>query len=160
MFSLPQLFGEDIEEFNSALDRLLSQTDALAAMIIDVGGFLITCRGENSAFDATTLAALAAASFSATQQMAITIGESTFNSVYQQGEKFSLLLQDVNGQCLLVVIFKADNSVGALKYCSTDTIERTKSQLGRAQERHPSQGLDLSSLNLADPSAVFKRKQE
>jgi hypothetical protein len=64
----------------------------------------------------------------------------------------------VDENCLLVVIFKAQVSVGAVKYFALPTVKRIAVQLQIAQERNPNAGLDLSEINLADPSELFKRK--
>ena len=55
-------------------------------------------------------------------------------------------------------IFQASVSVGAIKYFATPAADKIAKQLKIAHERDPSEGLDLSMLNLADPSEVFKRK--
>jgi len=91
--------------------------------------------------------------------MAGLVSETNFSSVYQQGESYSLLLHSIDGQCLLAVIFRAQISVGVIKYYATGTISRIGNQLNRARERNPDEGLDLSSMNLADPSDVFRRKE-
>jgi hypothetical protein len=64
----------------------------------------------------------------------------------------------VDENCLLVVIFKAQVSVGAVKYFAVPAVKRIAVQLQIAQDRDPGAGLDLSELNLADPSEVFKKK--
>jgi hypothetical protein len=94
----------------------------------------------------------------ATQTIAGLVHETNFNSVYQQGEKFSLLVTAVDENCLLLIVFKAQVSVGAVKYFAGPAVKHIALQLQIAQEREPGAGLDLSELNLADPSEVFKRK--
>ncbi len=158
MFSLPQFIEEDIQEIESALGDLVTKSEATAAMLLDIGGFLIAQQGKVEGFDYTTIGALASASFAATQAMAGLVSETNFSSVYQQGESYSLLLHSIDGQCLLAVIFRAQISVGVIKYYSTGTIGRIGDQLNKARERSPDEGLDLSSLNLADPSQVFRKK--
>jgi predicted regulator of Ras-like GTPase activity (Roadblock/LC7/MglB family) len=158
MASLPQLLEEDIKQLDAALDDLLVKSDASAGLIIDKGGFLITQRGDFRSFDTTSLAALAAASYAATQYIAGIVSETSFNFVYQQGQNFSLLVQNVDEHCLLLIIFKANASVGAVKYFATAIISRVAEQLRIARERDPSASLDLSILNLADPSALFRKK--
>src|SRR5438045_9786217 len=116
MATLPQLFEEDIRELERALQELLMKSEASAALIIDKGGFLISQCGEKHDFDTTTLAALSAASFAATQGIASLVSESNFSSVYQQGETYSLLVLNVDEYCLLTIVFKAHISVGAIKY--------------------------------------------
>jgi predicted regulator of Ras-like GTPase activity (Roadblock/LC7/MglB family) len=158
MSTLPQLFEEDVRELNRALHDLLMKTEASAALVIDKGGFLITQCGEYHEFDTTTLAALSAASFAATQGIASLVSETNFSSVYQQGENFSLLVVNVDEYCLLTVVFKAKISVGAVKYYASPTIEAVATQLKIAHDREPGAGLDLSMANLADPSPLFRRK--
>lgn len=158
MATLPQLIEEDIGELNSVLQELLIKSDAGATLIIDKGGFIITQCGRGLEFDTMTLSALSAASYAATEGIAQVIGEHNFSSVYQQGETFSILVNNVDEFCLLAVIFKATLSVGAVKYYATDTIKKIAAQLQAAQKRDPNQGLDLSMLNMADPSSMFKKK--
>lgn len=158
MFTLPQLLEEDTQELGRALAELLLQSEATTALVIDKGGFIVESQGAADHYDKTTLAALAAASYTANQAIASLIQEPDFSSVYQQGELFSLLVNNVDEHCLLVVVFKAQLSAGAVKYYAATTIQRIARQLRRAKERAPDQGIDLSLLNLADPSTVFHRK--
>jgi predicted regulator of Ras-like GTPase activity (Roadblock/LC7/MglB family) len=158
MPTLPQLIEEDVAELNNAMQELLIKSDATTALVIDKGGFIIGQCGRNQEIDTTTLAALSAASFAATEGIASVVGESNFSSIYQQGDHSSMLVVNVDEYCLLTVIFKASLSVGAIKYYASDTIQKIAAQLKRAHHRAPDSGLDLSVLNLADPSAVFKMK--
>ena len=158
MATLPQLLEEDIQRLDGELRELLEKSDATTALIIDKGGFLITGQGDTRQFDLTTIAALASGAYLANQTIAGLVHETNFNSIYHQGEKFSLLVMCVDDNCLLTIIFKAQVSVGAVKYFAGPAVKRMAVQLQIAQERNPGAGLDLSELNLADPSEVFKRK--
>jgi len=64
----------------------------------------------------------------------------------------------VDEHCLLLVIFKAQISVGAVKYYAVNTIGQIAQQLQVAHARSPDQGIDLSVLNVADTSGVFRKK--
>jgi predicted regulator of Ras-like GTPase activity (Roadblock/LC7/MglB family) len=158
MATLPQLIEEDIRELEAALRELLEKTDATTALLIDQGGFLICSQGDTVQFDLTTMAALASGAFMANQTIANLVHETNFNSVYQQGEKHSMFVLCVDENCMLVVIFKALVSVGLVKYFAAPAARRLACQLQLAQERDPGPGLDLSQLNVADPSELFKRK--
>jgi predicted regulator of Ras-like GTPase activity (Roadblock/LC7/MglB family) len=158
MPTLPELIEEDISELNRAMQELLLKSDAGTAVIIDKGGFILTQCGRADDFDTTTLAALSAASFAATEGIATLVGENNFSSIYQQGEHSSILVMNVDEFCLLTVIFKAALSVGAIRYYAADTIKQVAAQLKRAHHRAPHSGLDLSMLNLADPSPMFRKK--
>lgn len=158
MTTLPQLIEEDVHRFDRELRVLLKQTDATTALLIDQGGFLITSAGEEQDFDLTTIAALASGAYLANQTIANLVHEEHFNSVYQQGERFSMLVVSVGELCLLVVIFKAQVSVGVVKYFAVPAVQHITLQLQRAQERAPDAGLDLSVLNVADPRDMFKKR--
>jgi predicted regulator of Ras-like GTPase activity (Roadblock/LC7/MglB family) len=159
MATLPQLLEEDIRQLDDALAELLKQSDATTALVIDQGGFLITQQGDARKFDLTTIAALASGAYMANQTIANLVHETNFNSVYQHGERFSMFTLSVDTECLLVVIFQTNVSVGVVKYFGAPTAEKVARQLKIAHERDPAEGLDLSVLNLADPSEVFKRKR-
>ena len=158
MATLPQLIEEDIRQLDRILQELLANSEASTAMIIDKGGFLITYKGESEKFDLTTISALASGAFLANQTIANLIQEEDFDSVYQQGEKFSLFTANVDEYSLLVLIFPATVGVGAVKYFAVRSAVRIARQLQAAQERDPEGGLDLSVLNVADTSEFFFRK--
>jgi predicted regulator of Ras-like GTPase activity (Roadblock/LC7/MglB family) len=158
MATLPQLLEEDIRQLDGILREFLDRTDAATALIVDQGGFLITHQGEARQFDLTTIGALASGAYLANQTIAQLIHETRFESVYQAGTQFSIYVTNVNDECMLLVIFKAQVGVGVVKYYARETRERVARQLQLAHERDPGAGLDLSVLNLADPSNVFKRK--
>ena len=158
MASLPQLIEEDIQALDQSLREFLSRSDATTALVIDKGGFLITHQGDAAAFDLTTISALASGAYMANQTIANLVKETNFDSVYQQGESFSLFATNVDDNCLLLVIFRAQVGVGVVKYYAAAARERIARQLQTAGERDPGAGLDLSVLNLADTSGVFKRR--
>src|SRR5258708_7731348 len=158
MTTFPQLFADDMQLLDKVLRELLKRTEATTALVIDKGGFLITHQGEAQEFDLTTIAALSSGAYMANQTIANLIHETNFNSVYQQGEKFSMFVMCVDEFCLLSIIFKAHLSVGVVKYFASPAVILIAEQLQRAQQLEPNGGLDLSVLNLADPSEVFRKK--
>jgi predicted regulator of Ras-like GTPase activity (Roadblock/LC7/MglB family) len=158
MPTLPQLIEEDVQQLETILGELLTDTDATTALVIDKGGFLINHVGEARKFDLTTIAALASGAYMANQTIANLVHEENFDSVYQQGEKFSMFVMNVDEYCMLVVIFRASLSVGAVKYFAARASERVATQLQVAFARDPENGLDLSVLNLADTTDLFRKK--
>ncbi|MBC8003249.1 MAG: roadblock/LC7 domain-containing protein [Opitutaceae bacterium] len=157
MLSLPQLIEEDIQLLDSALGDLITKSESTAALIIDKGGPLIIQKGEAERFDTTTMAALAAGSYAATQAIAGLVGELDFSSIYQQGQNFSILVNNIDDQLLLIVIFRANISVGAIKYYANTTITQVAEQIARARLRDPDTNIDLVSMNLLDTADVFRR---
>jgi predicted regulator of Ras-like GTPase activity (Roadblock/LC7/MglB family) len=158
MGTLPQLLEEDIQQIDAALRELLKKTDATTALVIDKGGFLISSQGESANFDLISISALASGAFMATQTIAGLVHETNFNSVYQQGEKCSILATSIDDESILVVIFDAQVSVGLVKYFAPAAIERVTRQLQTAHQRDPENSLDLSVLNMADTTTLFRRK--
>src|SRR5688572_13125761 len=155
--ALPQLIAEDMRELDKVLCDLVSRSEASAALIIDKGGFLITQVGDFGEFDGTTLAALAAGTYAATQGMASVISEPNFTCVYQQGENFSLLVRNVDVETLVVVVFQAHVSVGAVKYFANSAVPQLAQQFDRAQARNPDAGIDLSMLNMENSTEFFRK---
>jgi predicted regulator of Ras-like GTPase activity (Roadblock/LC7/MglB family) len=158
MATLPQLIEDDVQRIDETLRELLASADGTAALVIDKGGFLITHQGDARDFDLTTIAALSSGAFMANQTIAGLVNETNFNSTYQQGEKFSLFVINVDDNCMLVVIFKSQTGVGVVKYYAATAIKRIACQLSIAQERAPGAGFDLSVLNVADSESVFRKK--
>jgi predicted regulator of Ras-like GTPase activity (Roadblock/LC7/MglB family) len=158
MATLPQLVERDIHLLDEALREFIAHTEATTALIIDKGGFLITHQGDAAQFDLTTIGALASGAFMANQTIAGLVNESNFSSIYQQGEKYSMYVVNVDEHCLLVVIFKAEVGVGVVKYYAGNVVKRLARRLKTARERNPEGGLDLSVLNVADPHQLFRKK--
>jgi predicted regulator of Ras-like GTPase activity (Roadblock/LC7/MglB family) len=160
MAPLPQLLTEDMDRIEAVLKDLLSKSEAASALLLDKGGFLIVQCGDDKGFDSTTLGALAAAMYAATQGIAGLVGENSFSNIYQQGVKVSLLASDVDEHCLLLVLFDAQGSVGSVKYYTTPAISQIAQQLQIAEHRAPGEGLDLAALNVTDTADFFGRKSK
>lgn len=158
MPTLPQLIDEDVQQIDGALRKLLMDAGATTTLVIDKGGFLISHQGDVRKFDLTTIAALASGAFMANQTIANEVHETQFNSVYQQGANFSFFTTSIDENCLLVVIFEARRSVGAVKYYAKAATTVIATQLEVAQARNPGGGLDLSFLNVADSESLFHKK--
>jgi hypothetical protein len=65
----------------------------------------------------------------------------------------------VDEHCLLLVVFRAQISVGAVKYYALGTLSVIAQQLQVAQVRAPGEGFDLSVMNIADTADIFRKKQ-
>ena len=158
MATLPQLIEEDVRFIEEVLRDLLEKSEATSALLIDHGGFLICSQGEATQFDLTTLAARASGAYLASQTIANLVHETSFNSAYQQGENFSMFIMYVDEHCLLAIIFKAQVSVGVVKYFAAPASTQIAGQLHTVRVREPGKGIDLSELNLADTSGIFRKK--
>ena len=158
MATLPQLLADDLHRLNDVLGGFVAQTDAIAALVIDKGGFLLAHYGDAENLDFTTIGALASGAFMANQTIAGLVNEKNFKCLYQQGETFSLFIMDVDEHSLLVVIFKSQSGVGVVKYYAVGVVKKIAAQFAAARERDPGGGFDLSELNVADPQDFFRKK--
>ena len=159
MHTLPQLIEEDLQQLDSILQDFLDKTDAAAALVIDQGGFLITHQGKTRQFDLTTIAALASGAYLATQTIAGLVHETTFNAVYQAGEKNSIFVLNIDEYCMLVVIFRTTVTAGVVKHFAVPATKAIAEQLRAAQARDPEGGFDLSRINIANPGQLFRAKK-
>jgi predicted regulator of Ras-like GTPase activity (Roadblock/LC7/MglB family) len=159
MANLPQLTEEDIQKLDATLHEFITSTDASAALVIDEAGFLITHQGDTGGFDLTGIGALASGAFMASQAIANLVNEQNFNCIYQQGENFSLFVTNVDEHCMLVVIFKSATGVGVVKYYTATAVKLIARQLKISRKRAPSEGIDLSTLDIEDTQDVFHKKE-
>jgi predicted regulator of Ras-like GTPase activity (Roadblock/LC7/MglB family) len=89
--------------------------ESTSAFLVDRTGQLITVAGQLPEFDSTAFASLAAADFSANDQLASMIGEQEFSSLFHQGEKESMYLADVAKRVILVVLFDDRATLGMIR---------------------------------------------
>jgi predicted regulator of Ras-like GTPase activity (Roadblock/LC7/MglB family) len=158
MATLPQLIEDDVRTLDAAMADFLGQSGAMTALVVDKGGFLITSQGDPGDVDLTTLAALASGAFMASQTIAGLVGEKNFSSTFQQGERFSVFVSEIDSHCLLIVIFKSQSGAGLVKYYSGNCTSIIARQLAEAEARDPGNGFDLSELNVAQPQELFRKK--
>jgi len=158
MFTLPLLISEDIAAIDIALGDFVLVSGSRLALFIDAGGFIVTRQGDEGDMDTATLGALAANSFAATQAIARIIEDQSVTCLYQEGNENSLLILSVGDFGFLAVVFPAAIGVGSVKFYGQDVVARINAQLMGARLRAPGQGLDLSALNIADATPLFRRR--
>ncbi len=84
-------------------------------MIIDTAGSLILNIGDKVELDAVSLAAVAAANFAATEQIARLIGERDFVLLFYKGHNESFHFTRVGAEYIIVTIFNNSLSLGLLR---------------------------------------------
>jgi predicted regulator of Ras-like GTPase activity (Roadblock/LC7/MglB family) len=105
----------DARRIEQLLLAFLRESHARCALLVDRTGQLITIAGERPEFDSTAFASLAAADFSANDQLASMIGEQEFSSLFHQGDKESMYLADVAKRVILVVLFDDRATLGMIR---------------------------------------------
>ena len=109
------LTPEDEEALRQGMERLLQETGAHSALLVERGGQLLVQAGAPTTFDTTTFATLTAADFSANDQLARLLGESDFTSLFHQGERESMLVADIARRAILVVLFDSRTTLGLVR---------------------------------------------
>ena len=156
MANFPQLTEEDFHKFDAALNELLAKSEASMVLIVEKAGHLIHQCGKSSG-SSDLLATLAANSFAATQFMASLSDEPNFTGMFQQGDKISTLIMNIEEHCILVILFSSKLSVGLVKHYAASTIQLVAEQLQIAQQRAPGVVFDLTDLNVTDAGAMFRK---
>jgi predicted regulator of Ras-like GTPase activity (Roadblock/LC7/MglB family) len=109
-------FGEqESSRIDVLLQDFLGESRARCALLVDRTGQLIMTAGQAPQFDSTAFASLAAADFSANDQLASMIGESEFSSLFHQGEKESMFLADVARRVIFVALFDNRATLGMVR---------------------------------------------
>lgn len=93
-----------------------AMTEGISSLlVIDNAGTLIVNIGSNIDLDAISLAAVAAANFAATEQIARLIGEADFVLLFYKGHKESFHFSRVGSEYIIVTIFNNSLSLGLLR---------------------------------------------
>lgn len=154
----PQLIDEDFNSIDRAMQDLMAKSEAEHVMLVEKAGHLIQQKGGQDQYPPDVLATLASNSFNAVQFMAGLLNEDKFPGMYQQGERFSTLMLNVDEHCMLVIIFKAHLSVGAVRFYANSTIKAIAAQIKTAEVRDSRMSFDLTDLNVTDVGALFRRQ--
>ena len=116
------LTPEDEQALRLGMERLLQESSAYCALLVDRSGQLLSQAGERPTFDATTFATLTAADFSANDQLARLLGETDFSSLFHQGERGSMLVADIARRAILVVLFDHRTTLGLVRLRMRPTV--------------------------------------
>ena len=130
---------EDADAINRILGTFLSETNSRSALLVDRAGQLVTTVGEQPQFDATAFATLAAADFSANDQLAKLIGETDFTTLFHQGERDSMYVADVARRLILVVLFDQRTTLGLVRLRLKAAVNDLNLVFTRPQETQPSE---------------------
>lgn len=110
------LTAESVEDVKSIINEKLINENVQTVMVIDgAGNILAHCGQDTDGLDAISLAALTAANFGATSQIAKLIGENDFSLLYHKGEKANIHFARLGGEMILISIFGDDVSLGLVR---------------------------------------------
>ncbi len=136
---------DDADAITRILSNFLAETNSRSALLVDRSGQLVTTVGEQPQFDATAFATLAAADFSANDQLAKLIGETDFTTLFHQGERDSMYVADVARRLILVVLFDQRTTLGLVRLRLKAAVNDLNGVFTRPQEP---QSADLGASHL------------
>ena len=106
---------ENGRQLQQIASDLLVQAEAAAVLLTDIGGNVLAQAPAREDAEIQTAAALAAASFSATRELAAMTGERSFHAICHEGEATSIYVTSLEGDFLLLVIFQRVTTLGLVK---------------------------------------------
>jgi predicted regulator of Ras-like GTPase activity (Roadblock/LC7/MglB family) len=120
--------GQLLDDIRDYLQTEVLSEGISSVLIIDNAGALIASVGSKPVLDVTSLAAVAAANFAATQEIARLIGESDFVLLFYKGHNESFHFSRVGKEYIIVTVFQNTLSLGLLrlKIAEVSTVLQTK----------------------------------
>src|SRR5437868_14423765 len=133
MEQLTNIFISDREQafISTALNKLMSDTNATTVMQIDKSRQVIATQGTGVRRNAPSLGALLAGAFSTSRHIAELLGEKDFRTIFQQGVHENIYTTMVEEQWLLVIVFDKLTHIGLVKVLS----KKASDEMGRILER-------------------------
>jgi predicted regulator of Ras-like GTPase activity (Roadblock/LC7/MglB family) len=120
-FALPVEMADQIEQ---TLVRLRRMTEAECVLLADISGQLISLHGHMHESDPVLVAALAAGDVAAMAELSRQIGEENPSGAFlHEGERKSVYLNNLAGNLILIVIFRADTPIGLVRLFAGRTAE-------------------------------------
>jgi predicted regulator of Ras-like GTPase activity (Roadblock/LC7/MglB family) len=106
---------KDLQKIDACLGNMLSTSSANAVLLIDRSGQLIANHGDTQDIDTSSLAALTAANFGATVEIARMLGEEEFTLLFHKGTSENVYFSAVGENAILVTLFDDKTSLGLIR---------------------------------------------
>lgn len=121
--------------FRSILEDLLAACSGLTALLVTRQGTVIADAGATTQINTTAMAALVAAVFTATREVARLVGEQQFSMLLQQGARRHVQIAMVSDEIMMVVVFEDHTRIGVVRHETRKTGEKLITMLATAQEK-------------------------
>jgi len=129
------IYEEDARDLADRLEAFLKASRASLVILIDRSGQIMAERGYSRKRDAEELAALAAAAFAATEQVARLIGENSFTVLFHQGQERNIHLSVVGDSALMLAAFDDRTTLGLVRLYATDAAQSLVPVVERIRSR-------------------------
>lgn len=148
------LTEKDILEIDLTLVRLIKESEAKAALLVDQDGRMLARKGFTRNLDCEALAALLAGSFASTKAIAKLVGEPEFSIMFHQGEHDRIQNNLVDENTLLCVIFDDRTTIGMVRVYAKEAADKIARTLATARESNRADDTDYSMLHQGAASAL------
>jgi len=132
------LSKEAINSIIAILDEDLLRAGADCVLLVDRSGNLIVNRGDPANLDVVALAALSAANFGATAEIAKLIGEDDFALLFHKGKNENIHFTKVGRGFILITLFGKDVSLGVIRLKTVKVTEDLLPILGGRRYKNQS----------------------
>lgn len=110
------LTKKDLEKINRCLYKVVSSSKAQSILLVDRSGQLIAHHGDTSDIDLLSLAALTAANFGATAEIAKILGEEEFTLLFHKGRNENVYFSAIGEHVIMVTLFDDNTSLGLIRF--------------------------------------------
>lgn len=118
---------------NAELARATQEAGASTALLVTTGGTCIAGAGDLKYVNTAAMAALVAAMFAATREVARLVGENRFSILLQQGERRNLHVSLIADTAMMVVVFEDYERIGRVRMAA----RRASAAIAAALSRRP-----------------------
>jgi predicted regulator of Ras-like GTPase activity (Roadblock/LC7/MglB family) len=105
----------EIEKIDGCLKKMVSSSSADSVLLIARSGQLITHQGDTLEIDISALAALTAANFGATAEIAKLLGEEEFTLLFHKGKNENVYFSAMGEHVIMVTLFNDKTSLGLIR---------------------------------------------
>jgi predicted regulator of Ras-like GTPase activity (Roadblock/LC7/MglB family) len=123
------IYEKNVDQIEEILQIFISESGATYVLLADMGGNLLFNAGEEN-FDGVTLAALAAANYAATMEIAALIKEDNFSLLFHRGNNENIHFAKISQDILMIVLFKPYLSLGLLRLKIENTQKKITDLIG------------------------------
>jgi predicted regulator of Ras-like GTPase activity (Roadblock/LC7/MglB family) len=121
-----------LEETRTQIENTLIKAGVNNVLLVDeAGNIVVACGHKIDNMDTISLAALAAANFGATSQIAKLIGEDDFTLLFHKGKKDSIHVARIGTDLILVTIFGDNVSLGLIRLRVTQLAKAIEKAFGQ-----------------------------
>ena len=121
------LTRNDMCELESIVEKELLVSGADHVIIVDMSGNLILERGCSQMDDIFSLAALSAANFAATAEIAKLIGEEDFTLLFHKGDKKNIHFSRLGKNHIIITLFNENVSLGLIRLRLNKVVDQLSS---------------------------------